>query len=69
MFALLLILVVVLALFLVMNLAGGPRFGPGAARRGRTIIVERDAPPDVVVEREVPRRRVVERVVERDYNA
>jgi len=60
MFTLLLVFVVVLALFAVMSLMGG---APGSARRrGRTIIIEREAPPvERIVEREVPRRRVVER--------
>jgi hypothetical protein len=49
MFAVLIIFVVVLALFAVMNLANGPAFG---RRRGRTIIIERDAPRTRVVERE-----------------
>jgi hypothetical protein len=63
MFTLLIVFVVVLALFALLSLVGG---GPGfGRRRGRTIIIERDAPRERIVE-----RRVVERptVVEREYD-
>ena len=62
MFTLLIVFVVVLALCAVLSLAGGPVL---RSRRGRTIIVEREAPRERVVE-----RRVVERptVVEREYD-
>lgn len=63
----LVILIVVVALLVVMNFAGGPGF---ARRPGRRVtVIEREPPADVVVERAVPRERVVERVVEREYDA
>jgi hypothetical protein len=59
MFTLLLLFVAVLAVVAAMSVAG---YGPGGSRRrGRTVIIERDAPRDVIVEREVPRQTVVER--------
>ena len=64
MFTLLIVFVVVLALFAVLSMTGGPGFGP---RRGRRVtIIERETPRERVVERIVERPTVVER---REYDA